>query len=392
MKKILFVSHDANRAGAQILLLRFLKKLSQSADFQFHVLLKHGGPLASSFAELAPTFYAHRPAPRRNRSWKHLFRRRTATVSLPTPLLSESYDLVVSNTVTNGELLPELSALGCPVVTYAHELEIGISMYTTPEAFASTLRHSDFFMACSRVQRERYIANYRLDPARIDYLPSLLPEETADTARLLGQSAVLRQRLGLPTDALLVGCMGTFDWRKGIDVFGQLARLLPASVADRPVVFAWVGGRHEQVEYKTVAEDVRRLGLRNRVLFVENQLNPLEYMACFDVFALPSREEPYPLVVLEAALLEKPVVCFDQSGGARELVQDDAGVVCPYLDVECMARELTRLLADEPLRRRMGQTGRQRVLTQHSDERAMREFVRLLEKYSAPVLAEPDRR
>lgn len=388
MKKFLFVSHDANRAGAQILLLRFLKKLAERTDVQFHILLKHSGPLAPEFERLAHTIYAYPAEGRRRRVWRRLLRQPVAGSRVLPRLAGETYDLIVSNTVTNGELLAELTPLGCPIVTYAHELEIGISMYTTPEAFALTLRHTHFFMACSRVQRERYIANYGLDPARIDYLPSLLPEETAHTAELLGQSARLRQVLGLPTDALLVGCMGTFDWRKGIDVFVQLARLVPETVGGRPVRFVWVGGSHGQVEYNTVAEDVRRLGLRERVIFVENQPNPLDYMACFDVFALPSREEPYPLVVLEAALLEKPVVCFDQSGGAKELVQTDAGVVCDYLHTECMAREIARLLADEPLRRQMGQTGRRRVLDQHHDDLATSEFLRLLEKYSTPVLSE----
>ncbi len=388
MKKILFVSHDANRAGAQILLLRFLKKLRQWPDFQFHILLKYGGPLAKEFEAVAPTFYAYPTARASRQTINRLLRRAAPALTLPEQLTGETYDLLVSNTVTNGDLLEELAFLACPVVTYAHELEIGISMYTTPEAFARTLRRSDFFMACSRVQRERYIANYGLDPARIDYLPSLLPEETTDANQLLGQSDALRRRLGLPADALLVGCMGTLDWRKGIDVFVQLARLVPDRLAGRPVVFAWVGGYHHQVEYKTVAEDVRRLGLQNRVLFIENQPNPLEYMACFDVFALPSREEPYPLVVLEAALLEKPVLCFDQSGGARELVQDDAGVVCPYLDTEAMAREITCLLTDEARRERLGKTGRQRVLIQHSDELAMNTLVRLLHHYSMPVSAD----
>lgn len=388
MKKFLFVSHDANRAGAQILLLRFLKKLVERTDVHVHILLKHGGPLAEEFERLAPTFYAYPPVGRRQRAWRRFLRQVDSRVGMLPHLAGETYDLIVSNTITNGDLLAALAAMGCPIVTYAHELEIGISMYTTPEAFALTLRHTDFFMACSRVQRERYIANYRLDPARIDYLPSLLPEETSQTGALLGQSDPLRRRLGLPNDALLVGCMGTFDWRKGIDVFVQLARRVPVAIAGKPVVFVWVGGSHGQVEYKTVAEDVRRLGLGERVLFVENQPNPLDYMTCFDVFALPSREEPYPLVVLEAALLEKPIVCFDQSGGAREVVHDDAGVVCDYLDVECMAHEITALLADEPRRHRMGRTGRQRVLAQHHDDLAMNEFLRLLGKYSSSVVGE----
>jgi len=381
MKKILFVSHDANRAGAQILLLRFLKKLSQRTDFQFHVLLRKGGPLSEEFENLAPTFWMHLPAGRSQRAFKRLLGQ--SALALPAALLRERYDLIVSNTVTNGDLLEILRGLGGPVVTYAHELEIGISQYTSSEAFAHTLQYSDFFMTCSRVQRERYIANYALDPARIDYLPSLLPDSPQETARIRDAAPRLRLPLNLPSDALLVGCMGSLDWRKGIDVFVQLAHHLPETINGRPVRLVWVGGSHSQTEYKIIAEDVRRLGWASRFLFIENQPNPLEYMACFDVFALPSREEPYPLVVLEAALLEKPVVCFDGAGGAREVVETDAGFVCDYLDAEAMAGAISHLLHDQPLRQRMGRVARQKVLERHADERAMGVFVELLQKYSA---------
>lgn len=385
MKKILFISHDANRAGAQILLLRFIKKLAQDSDFQITILLKHGGPLVSEFEATAPTYYWHSPAAPSGRLLGRLLRQRESTVNLVTQFLGENFDLVVSNTVTNGDLLEDLRALACPVVTYAHELEIGISMYTSPEAFARTLRHSDFYLACSRVQRQRYIDNYGIAPDRIDYLPSLLPEEMGQADALPEPSAELRTELNLPVDALLVGCMGTLDWRKGLDVFIQLARLVPQTIDGLPVRFVWVGGNHQHVEYKIIVEDARRLGLQERLIFIENQPNPLAYMVCFDVFALPSREEPYPLVVLEAALLGKPTVCFDQAGGAREVVEQDAGFVCDYLDTNQMADRIGLLLRDETLRQRMGRTARQKVRLRHAGQPAMTVLLGLLEKYMAPV-------
>jgi hypothetical protein len=56
MKHILFVSHDANRAGAQILLLRFLKLLKYDKDFTFSILLKSGGIIENEFKEIAKTY------------------------------------------------------------------------------------------------------------------------------------------------------------------------------------------------------------------------------------------------------------------------------------------------------------------------------------------------
>ena len=58
-----------------------------------------------------------------------------------------------------------------------------------------------------------------------------------------------------------------------------------------------------------------------------------DYFSIFDVFALMFREDPFPLVCLEAALLEKPNLCFARAGGASELVESDSGFVVPYLDL-----------------------------------------------------------
>jgi glycosyltransferase involved in cell wall biosynthesis len=62
----------------------------------------------------------------------------------------------------------------------------------------------------------------------------------------------------------------------------------------------------------------------------------LKYFAAFDVFALVSREDPFPVVCLEAASLGKPIVCFNSSDGEKEFVENDCGFVVPDLDIEIM--------------------------------------------------------
>ena len=59
IQNILFVGHDANRAGSQILLLRFLKLLKAYGKVQFSILLKHDGPLVQEYAAVAPTYILH---------------------------------------------------------------------------------------------------------------------------------------------------------------------------------------------------------------------------------------------------------------------------------------------------------------------------------------------
>jgi glycosyltransferase involved in cell wall biosynthesis len=101
------------------------------------------------------------------------------------------------------------------------------------------------------------------------------------------------------------------------------------------------------------------------VVFTGNVVSHLPYFAQFDAFLLTSREDPFPLVVLDAASLGKPVVCFAEAGGAPELVQEDAGLVVPYLDVEAMAAAATAIVEDADLRARLGRRAREKVLERH---------------------------
>ena len=114
--------------------------------------------------------------------------------------------------------------------------------------------------------------------------------------------------------------------------------------------------------------DGRRLGLGDRIRFVGPLEQPAELFAAMDVFALTSREDPFPLVMLEAAAAGVPVVCFAGGGGAR-IVDPDAGRVAPYLDVAGMAAAISDLLERGEERQRMGRAA-ERVRKRHTVDQA----------------------
>ncbi|MDQ1088729.1 glycosyltransferase family 4 protein [Siphonobacter sp. SORGH_AS_1065] len=376
MKKILFISHDANRAGAQILLLRFLKQLKNVPEYQFKILLRHGGSLLRDFEKVAPVYHWYHRELGNRQKVARLLNRKTFQEQILKEIKNERYDLIVSNTITNGELLHQLRPMvKCSMVTYAHEMPMGIAMYTDPSSFNQTLRYTDAYWACSEAQRLIYIERFGIDPAKISVLPSLLPDGAWQLKPSEEAVSQIRKLLELPEGALVVGAVGTFDWRKGIDIFVQLARQ-----SEPETHFVWVGGHEHQVEYHMITEDIRRLGLSDRVHLIPHSDRPFDFISAFDVFVLTSREEPYPLVVLEAALLARPIVCFAQSGGAPDFVEQDAGFVANYLDSSAMSHYISQLLQNPELRQKMGHTAREKVFARHQDERAMQAFLELIEK------------
>lgn len=83
------------------------------------------------------------------------------------------------------------------------------------------------------------------------------------------------------------------------------------------------------------------------------------------IVALPSvYGEGVPRILIEAASCERAIVTTD-TPGCREIVRhEENGLLVPPYDLEAFVRALERLLADAPLRRRMGQHGRARVLAE----------------------------
>ena len=166
----------------------------------------------------------------------------------------------------------------------------------------------------------------------------------------------------MPEEGFIIFGCGTTDWRKGPDLFIEVADQANR-LGLKDAYFLWIGvdtGEVEELEAK-----VRRLGLEDRVLFLGEAQDARSYFAAGDLFLLTSREDPFPLVCLEAADCGLPIVCFDKAGGMPDFVQDDAGYVVPFEDTKAMAEKLVVLCFNREERVRRGAIARQRVRARH---------------------------
>lgn len=346
----LFISHDARRHGAQLFLLNFLRWVHNHAALPFEVCCRGDGDLAEEFQALAPTLVCERQPDQ--------------VPTLQARIARGDFGLVYVNTMANGDLLAQFQP-ACPVVTHLHELECMIRYHVGSHSLELTRMQTDRFIACSRAVRDNLIERHGIPEADIDLVHEFIPIDPVAIQRARAEAAGLRASLGIPPEALIVGASGTTDWRKGPDLFVQLARLLQGRPMPRPVYFLWVGGDRCGREYGQLCYDVAQAGLGDRVRFMGERTNPLAYFALFDVFTLVSREDPYPLVVLEAASLGLPILGFQGSGGVNEFVETDCGYCVPYLALNEMADRLTDLLAREELRYQLGQQAARKVRERH---------------------------
>lgn len=388
-KKILFISHDASRTGAPIVFLNLLKWLKNNTSIPFAILLKQRGVLEKEFQSLAPVFVFPKTQ-KKSINLKHRIRgefetklgiRKLKLQNLKRKLKQENIALIYANTALNGEILELLSELHCPVICHIHELKWMIDYYVGRQAFQSVINQTHFYIAVSEAVKDNLIKNYQIPEHKIEKIYAFVPTNTSQLINQHQTRTIISEQLKIPFDAKIICASGTTDWRKGADLFVQLARLILNKYTDYPVYFIWVGGQKKGTFWSQLLYDIENLDLKKYVYFLETKPNPLDYFSIADVFTLLSREDPFPLVCLEAASLAKPIVCFDRAGGMKEFVESDCGFVVPYLDLETMATKVVDLLKSPQLSQTLGETAKIKVRQRHDIGVVTPEILKIIDRF-----------
>lgn len=361
--------HDPSRTGAPAVLLHLVRWLRANTALDFEVVCLRDGPLAADFAAVARTTVlsptiGERPTARvvrkllgqrwadRLNGWRQ--RRQLGS--------GRDFGVLYLNTLRSAPALKFLAIPpGATVITHVHELAMFIAQWLPEGDWEWLLGATHRWIVPARPLKDVVVdMGAAADAVHIVQEFIEVPSPTAAAASDDDRGRV-RRELGLAEDAFVVGASGTVDWRKGADLFVELAARWQRSGRDADTAFVWVGGAPDTDFFKLTQIEAARAGVASRLRFVPTVADPMPYYRAFDVFCLTSREDPFPLVCLEAAALSKPVVCFADAGGMPEFVEDDAGVVVPYVDLEAMATALDELRVDRARRERLGARGRDKV-------------------------------
>jgi glycosyltransferase involved in cell wall biosynthesis len=102
-------------------------------------------------------------------------------------------------------------------------------------------------------------------------------------------------------------------------------------------------------------------------------------MTAADAFAMSSKFEGLPMALMEAMALGVASIAFDCPSGPREVMRDGRdGVLIPANDIQAFKQGLSRLLADDDLRMRLGQSAAISIKERYSIERVLAHWNELL--------------
>jgi glycosyltransferase involved in cell wall biosynthesis len=187
--------------------------------------------------------------------------------------------------------------------------------------------------------------------------------------------APVRRALKIPSDVPVVACAARLFRGKGQDA---LIRALALVRRDVPNARVLIIGADDRLAMQTsftaeLKSLVSELGLSDHVIFTGYRADMPALLAASDVFALPSFEEPFGLVYLEAMAMKKPVVALNNGGTPEVVEHGKSGLLSPSGDLAGLAANLLTLIRDPPLRQRMGEYGRRQVETRFTAERMARD-------------------
>lgn len=202
-------------------------------------------------------------------------------------------------------------------------------------------------------------------PNAID--PGLFPLATAE------EIEAVRTELHLGIDQPVI--LGAFRLvaEKCPFTFVQVCERVAAQYPALRVLLIGMGPLRRALEH-----EVQERGLAGQILFLGRRDDVNALMAVSSLLLLTSEMEGMPNVVLEAQLMELPVVATDAGGTRDGLIPDETGIICPIGDVAALAAACSKLIAEPNLARRMGTVGRENILTNFSIHRMARRYLRLV--------------
>ena len=168
----------------------------------------------------------------------------------------------------------------------------------------------------------------------------------------------VRRELGLCEEVLLFHSSNLRPLKR-VDLLLQTVARIRSPESCKLLILA--GG-----DFSPYRDEVRRLGLEDRVIVRENVRQIEDYLQVADIALFTSETESFCLSILEAMCFGCPSIA-SQVGGIPEVLQDQiTGLLVPFGDTEKMARAAEELIRNPARRETLGRAAQSRAQTEFS--------------------------
>lgn len=340
-KKLLFLIHALNAAGAQRVLLELVNNIDfERFDVTVQTIYDHGELIEQLDPRIRYRSIIRTKNPLLKRLYGALLRRVVTPKSIYRRYVEDGYDYAVA--YLEGECTRIISGCTNPktkTVAWVHaDFE---KLFVCDKVYKNTAEHKKTYQTFDKIVcvsqggkrgfQSRFGAEWG-DKLTVKY--NMIDSERIDAAAT--EEAVH----AMPKDVFSMVAVGNMRAEKGYD------RLLPICrrLADEGYAFhlTIVGGGSE---YEKIAGLLNELELQSYVTLLGNQSNPYCYVKQADMFLLSSYSEGFSTVVIESIMVGVPAMVTECSGMDEILDDGTYGIIVPNSE-EGIYEGLKRVLDD----------------------------------------------
>lgn len=344
MRILYYNPHQGFDSGAPKVLVRFIEHLDRST-FEPLYLATGKGPLVDALASLSV----------------EIVRGRVSKVGYRIPATS------VRNVVAQAVALRNLRISLLHVFDYGWNLDLVLAAWILriPLILHEHLGASADFqnlhrfaaskvLTCSRNVLEGFGHLHRIEhKCEVLYNP-------VDVSAFQSVNGI-RESLALRRDQVVIGTVARTQYRKGIDVLLETARILIQQ--HKNLFFLVVGGPVPgQEKYaEQMIESAKDPAFDGRVKFLGSRQDIPEIMASLDLFVFPTRAEPFGVAIIEAMAAGLPVIASCVGGIPEIISSEDIGVLVSPISPESFAAAINRVLSMSDRGKAIGEKARRSV-------------------------------
>lgn len=181
----------------------------------------------------------------------------------------------------------------------------------------------------------------------------------------------IREQIGLSDNDVVIGIVAQIGHRKGIDLFLDTAEHLLDSGRQLKFLIAGPQATNEEPYFRSMMERIQQGRLKESTLYLGGRKDIPDVLTSLDVFFLPTRAEPFGMVIIEAMAVGVPVVASHVGGIPEIITGDDIGRTVRAPSAESFAIAIGELIDMGDNRKALGERGRT-SLTGRFDLAAMR--------------------
>ncbi|MEW6702042.1 MAG: glycosyltransferase family 4 protein [Bacteroidota bacterium] len=224
-------------------------------------------------------------------------------------------------------------------------------------------------VAVSNSIKNHLLQNYNIEEERITLINNFV-EDNYKTS-LFQNSDLL-----IPRDQKIILFVGRFSREKGVDILLHAFRLLQKN--DEKIFLVMIGAGEEELFLKSfIAKN------KLNVLILVPQEDVSFYYKSADIIVLPSRVDPFPLVMLEAGMMAKPFIGSNVDGIGEFIEHDQNGLLVEPENVEELAAAVNKLLDDPVKALYLGRNLYEKVKLNCSDKKIIPKYLKLYEEILA---------